>query len=82
MYYLLLHIYACKRFLKVKTKACNDVILGDLGRFPMYIYAYKRCMRYWLRILCMPEHRYVKLSYDMLVYYDRLGYKNWVNNVD
>jgi len=21
----------------VKTKACNDAILGDLGRFPMYI---------------------------------------------
>jgi len=22
----------------VKTKACTDAILGDLGRFPMYIY--------------------------------------------
>ena len=29
----------------------------------------------------MPERRYVKLSYDMLVYYDRLGYKNWVTDV-
>ena len=65
----------------VKTKACNDAILGDLGRFPIYIYAYKRCMRYWLRILSVPGHRYVRLSYDMLVYYDRLRYKNWMTDV-
>jgi len=55
----------------VKIKACNDAILGDLGIFLMYIYAYKRCMRYWLRILSMPGHRYVKLNYEMLVYYAR-----------
>jgi hypothetical protein len=30
--------YACKRVLKVQTNACNDAILGDLGRFPMHIF--------------------------------------------
>lgn len=76
-----LHLYACKRFLNVKPKACNDSILGDLGRFPMYIYAFRRCMKYWLRVLSMPGHRYVKLCYDMLVYYDTIGHKNWVSDV-
>ena len=55
-----LHIYACKRLLNVHTMSCNDVILGDLGRYPMYIFAAKRCLKYRLCLLNMPGHRYVK----------------------
>ena len=75
------HIYACKRFLNVYTMSCNDAILGDLGRYPMYIFAAKRCLKYWLRLLNMSGHRYVKLCYDMLAHSDNLGYNNWVSDV-
>ena len=47
----------------------------------MYIFAAKRCLKYWLRLLNMPGHRYVKRCYDMLVHYDNLGYTNWVSDV-
>ena len=39
-------------------------------RYPMYIYcisyASKRCLKYWLKILRLPDDRYVKLCYNML----------------
>ena len=58
------HIYACKRFLNVHTMSYNDAIPGDLGRYPMYIFAAKRCLKYRLRLLNMPGYRYVKLCLE------------------
>ena len=29
----------------------------------------------------MPTDRYVRLCYEMLRHYDRLGYKNWVTDL-
>jgi len=55
------HSNACKRFLNVHTMSCNDAIQGDLGRYLMYMFAAKRCLKYWLRLLNMPGYRYVKL---------------------
>ena len=71
-------IYACKRLLNVSKSACNDAILGDCGRYPLYINTYKRCLKFWLRILKLPEYRLVKLSYEMLKHYDSVGHTNWV----
>ena len=76
-----LHIYACKRFLKVNVNACNDAILGDLGRYPLYINAHKRCIKYWLRLLQLPRERYSRLSYEMLLYYHNTGHDNWVTDI-
>ena len=73
--------YACKRFLNVGLGSCNDSILGDMGRFPIYILSVKRCISYWLRLLKLPNNRYVKLCYNMLKYYDSIGHKNWVTNI-
>ena len=50
--------------------SCTDAILGDLGRYPMYICAVKRCLKYWLRLLKMPGHRY-----------DNIGYNNCVSGI-
>ena len=62
----------------ISLKSFNAAILGDLGCFPMKIFAMKRCLKYWLRILKLREDRYVKLCYNMLVLYDNHGYVNWV----
>ena len=76
-----LQIYACKRFLNVNKTACNDAILGDTGRFPMYIFSSKRCIKYWLQLLDLPRNRYPRLCYEMLMYFDNLGFNNWANDV-
>ena len=74
-------MYACKRFLNVSQGACNDAVLGDLGRFPMHIYTAKRCIAYWLRILSLPDSRYDRMCYNMLKYYDSIGQCNWVTDI-
>ena len=76
-----LQTYACKRLLNVNDQCCNDAILGDLGRFLLHIYSVKRCLSYWIRILSLPETRYIKLCYNMLKYYDSIGHVNWVTDV-
>jgi hypothetical protein len=75
-----LHIFCRKRFLQVNSNACNDAVMDDLGRYPMYIYSSKNCIKYLLRLLKMPNDRYPRLCYNMLLYYDtivrkKLGFK-------
>jgi len=57
------HNYACKRFLSVPKYTCNDSVLGDCGRYLMYILSCKRMVCYWLKILKMPKYRYVYKCY-------------------
>ena len=39
-----------------------------------------RCLKYWLKIIVMPEHRLVKQNYNMLKHFDTIGQTNWVSN--
>ena len=38
--------------------ALNHVL--QCGRFPLYIETMRRCVKYWIRVLKLPEHRLVK----------------------
>ena len=31
------HLYACKRILRVLGKTPNDIVYGELGRYPLWI---------------------------------------------
>ena len=62
--------YLCKRFMNVNLKASNYAVLGECGRYPLYIETTKRSIKYWLKVIHMPEHRYVKLCYKMLFHFD------------
>ena len=73
--------YACKRYLCVNLKTSNDAVLCDCDCFPIYIEGTKRCLSYWLKILKMQDHRYVRKCYNMIRHYDPLGYTNLVNLV-
>ena len=73
--------YACERYMCVGMKSCNAAVLGDCGRFPLYIETAKRCLRNWIRILKMPQHRLVKKCYNMMKYFDELGSSNWCTRI-
>jgi len=75
------HIYACKRFMSAPLHTCNMAVLGDCGRYPVYIFTCKRVIKFWLRMLKMTNTRNVKKCYEMLKVYDGLGYKNWVTSL-
>ena len=36
----------------------NNMTYGDTARYPLYIHAYLRTIRYWLKITGMSEKRY------------------------
>ena len=74
-------VYACKRFLNVSPTSSNDAVLGDLSRFPLHIFTVKRCVKFWIRLLKLPNTRYSKKCYNMLKYFDSIGYKNWVTEI-
>ena len=60
-------------------KASNLGVVGDCGRYPMFIETRKRAVKYWLNILS--DEKYVKKCYNMLYHFDVLGHSNWVTNI-
>ena len=76
-----IHIYACKRYASAPLKTSNVAIMGDCGRFPLYISASKKCIKYWLRILHLKDDRYVRKCYNMLKLLDANGKVNWVSTI-
>ena len=47
------HLYACKRFLRVLDKTQNDIVYGELGRYPTSI---SKSIKHWFRLLKQPEN--------------------------
>ena len=53
--------------LSVHTKTCNNMVYGELGRFPLEIFIKKRIIGYWARILVGKESKLTKVMYDQLL---------------
>ena len=62
-------------------KSINAAVLGDCGRYQMFITTAKRVIKYWCKILKMDDQRYVKKAYNMMKYFDNIGKRNWVTGV-
>ena len=75
------HLFAMKRILAVDRRTPNDLIYGELGRYPIYLNSYFRCIRYWLKLILMEENRLPKKAYKMLLALDSKGKLTWVTNV-
>ena len=76
-----MHLYACKLFINVPTVTPNDMIYGELGRYPLYIEAAAKCIQYWFRVLKQPASRYSKMAYQSLLTLHEKGHENWVTYV-
>ena len=75
------HLFACKRLLNVGLQTPNAMVLGDLARFPIFILTAVRCIKFWLRILRLPEERLTKKAYNMLIHLQENGKKTWTFHV-
>ena len=75
------HLYACKLFINVPTVTPNDMIYGELGRYPLYIEAAAKCIQYWFRVLKQPASRYSKMAFQPLLTLHEKGHENWVTYV-
>ena len=43
------HLFGLKLYLGVDRRTTNDLVYGEVGRFPIQINACVRCLRYWLK---------------------------------
>ena len=75
------HLYALKRFLNVDSKTPNDLIYGELGRYPIYLNSYIKCIKYWLHLTRMDNKRIPFKCYKTLFEIDRCGKITWATNV-
>jgi hypothetical protein len=75
------HMFAMKRFLFVHSKTPTDIIYGELGRVPLYVNSYVACIRYWLRLVQMENHRIPFKCYRMLYNLDSKGKYTWATSV-
>lgn len=59
-----IHMYACKRLLGVSMKTPNALIYAELNRFPLTIDSIMRSVKYWAKILQLPQDRLPRLAYE------------------
>ena len=75
------HLFGLKRYLGVDRRTPNDLVYGRVGRFPIQINACVRCIKCWLKLMRIEEHRLPLRAYKMLLNLDQRGKTNWVTNV-
>ena len=74
------HVTAMKKFCDVSTRTPNAMLYGDCGRYPMYINAILRSVKYWCRLLRMEPSRYPVKVYRMMLNDIEKGY-NWASKL-
>ena len=71
----------CRYVLGVPSHTPNNAVLSETGRVPMYVRYFKRCIKYWLKVIAMPNNRYPKACYRMLYQLDEHGRSTWATSV-
>lgn len=71
----------CKRYLNVKKSTNTCIVLGECGRMPLCYHYYIICIKYWCKLLTLPDHRYPKRCYLLLKRLDEAGRTTWATYV-
>jgi hypothetical protein len=72
---------ACKRYLKLGRNTPSLMVLGECGRLPIYYNSLFRCIKYWTKLLRMPNNRYPRKAYCMLYNLDIAQRHTWATSV-
>jgi hypothetical protein len=75
------HLFALKKILGVNIRTPNDLVYGELNRYPLKINATVNTIRYWLKLTQMTVDRLPKKAYSMIYKLDERGKTTWVTNV-
>ena len=76
------HLRFCKYILRIKNNTLNEIVYGELGRRPLYVYRMTRTIKYWIHIMELEENRYVKCMYNVLYQRSLINVtRSWVTEV-
>ena len=76
-----LHLYALKKFLNVDIKTPNDLVYKEMCRYPITINSTINCIRYWIKLVQMENHRLPRKAYNVLYRLDNNGKETWATNI-
>ena len=71
----------CKQYCNLSQNTSNILALGECGRLPLCTTYIPNCIKFWLRILRMENHRYPKQCYLMLKNLDDVGRRTWATYI-
>ena len=71
-----------KTILGVHGNTSNLAVLGETGRFPLVIRQKVKSLKYWSKILTLPDHSLVKKMYFILYDLNEAGYQTWCTNIE
>ena len=58
-----MHINCIKTVLGVKPSTNTCLLYTETGRFPRYLAIYKQIIKYWLKLTCTLDHRYIVIAF-------------------
>ena len=72
------HLLALKHYLNVSARTPNIMVYGESGRYPLYINAILRAVKYWFKVLRMEDDRFPRLVYLSML---NMESKNWASKI-
>jgi hypothetical protein len=71
----------CRIQLGVGSKSPSPAVRGECGRHSLLVYCYFRCIKYWVKLISLPDENLLKSCYNMLYNLCEAGRCNWATNV-
>ena len=77
----IVHKFFCKFVLNTPIQAPNGFVRSELGRYTIAPYEYSRAIKYWLRIIHLPDNRLPKLYYKLQTSWTETNTNCWAFQV-
>ena len=72
-----LHLCYIKRSLGVKISTSTLAVFGETGRFPLILQHKESILKYWFRLLSLPEDTLLRNVYVELMHTESCGQRSW-----
>ena len=53
----------CRRITGLSNNSSKLVLLDEVGRYPLALHYFQRCIKYWLKVIHMPTAKYPHICY-------------------
>ena len=81
-----MHINFSKTVLALNPLQNACLLYAETGRFPLYAAIYRQIIKYWLKLTCTSDHRYIAIAFHespstWSLFVKKLLYENGFDNV-
>ena len=80
-YFEKIHLSYLKNVLGVRRQTPTLAIYGNTGHFPLLLRQHVQTLKYWARLIALPDNHILKNAYNCLRGLDSIGIENWTTHV-